>query len=116
MEVKGSVKVINMIITRGGRKRPYEAGKPGLTEEITFPPVHQSNLTDGPIILEGGIEGYHVRRIFVDGGSSSEIMYENCFKKFDARIRSRIRKCNTPLIMGWVMHSDAVLRSCDAVL
>ncbi|GJV33113.1 hypothetical protein Tco_1393513 [Tanacetum coccineum] len=56
-------------------------------------------LLDGrPIILEGTIEGYHVLRIYVDGGSSSEIMYEHCFKNFDASIWSRIRKCNTPLV------------------
>nr|GEV26442.1 hypothetical protein [Tanacetum cinerariifolium] len=35
--VKGSVKVINMIITGRGHKRPYEAGRSGLMEEIAFP-------------------------------------------------------------------------------
>ncbi|GJY10089.1 hypothetical protein Tco_0378274, partial [Tanacetum coccineum] len=47
---------------------------------------------DDPIILEGTIEGYQVRRIYVDGGSSSEIMYEHCFKNFDANIRSKVKE------------------------
>ncbi|GJV11125.1 hypothetical protein Tco_1352666 [Tanacetum coccineum] len=63
-----------MIITRGGRKRPYKAGRSGLTKEMAFPLIPQSSLTDRPIILEGDIEGYHVRRIYVYGGSSSEII------------------------------------------
>ncbi|GJV36172.1 hypothetical protein Tco_1408649 [Tanacetum coccineum] len=72
--------------------------RPGLTEEIAFPVIPQSSLTDAPIILEGTIEGYHVRRIYVDGGSSSEIMYGHCFKSFGADIKSRLRKAITPLV------------------
>ncbi|GJV10760.1 hypothetical protein Tco_1352301 [Tanacetum coccineum] len=48
-------------------------------------------LDRAPIILEGEIEGYHVRRIYVDGGSSSEIMYEHCFKSFELDIKSKLK-------------------------
>nr|GEU53236.1 reverse transcriptase domain-containing protein [Tanacetum cinerariifolium] len=57
----------------------------------------ESSFTDDPIILEGTIKGYHVRRIYVDDGSSSEITYEHCFKSFDVDIKSRLRKDNAPL-------------------
>ncbi|GJZ85994.1 hypothetical protein Tco_0657604 [Tanacetum coccineum] len=95
---RGGVKFINMVGSEGGRKRPYEMEKPGLTEEIAFPAIPQNCLTDAPIILEGTIKGYHVQRIYIDGGSSSEIMYEHCFKNFDADIKSRLRKSNAPLV------------------
>ncbi|GJR26639.1 hypothetical protein Tco_1102871 [Tanacetum coccineum] len=69
-----NVKVINMVGLGGNRKRSYKTEKPRVTEEITFPPIPWNSLTDAPIILEGTIEGFWVQRIYVDGGSSSEIM------------------------------------------
>ncbi|GJT15840.1 hypothetical protein Tco_0874546 [Tanacetum coccineum] len=61
---------------------------------------------NAPIILEGMIEGYLVRRIYIDGGSSSEIMYKHCFKNIDADIKSRLRKSNAPLVgfSGEIYH------------
>ncbi|GJX66326.1 hypothetical protein Tco_0300669 [Tanacetum coccineum] len=74
---RGNVKVINMVELRGNRKRPYEMEGPRLIEEIAFPTIPQNSLADAPIILEGTIEGFWVRSIYVDGGSSPEIMYEH---------------------------------------
>ncbi|GKB41007.1 hypothetical protein Tco_0885949 [Tanacetum coccineum] len=95
---RGGMKVINTVGIKRSRKRPYEMEKPRRTEEITFPAIPQNNLIDAPIILEGTIKGYHVRRIYIDGGSSSKIMYEHCFKNFDTDIKSRLRKSNAPLV------------------
>ncbi|GKB47735.1 reverse transcriptase domain-containing protein [Tanacetum coccineum] len=95
---RNSVKVINMMNDGRNHKRPYEGERTGLTEELTFPVIPQNSLTDEPIILEGMIEGHQVQRIHVDSGSSSEIMYEHCFKNFNANIRSRLRKCRALLI------------------
>ncbi|GKA14153.1 reverse transcriptase domain-containing protein [Tanacetum coccineum] len=95
---RNNVKVINMI--RGGRnrKRPFEGERSGLTDELTFQAIHQNQLTDEPIILEGMIEDHQVRRILVNSGSSSEIMYEHCFRNLSVNIRSRVRRCRAPLI------------------
>nr|GEZ45711.1 reverse transcriptase domain-containing protein [Tanacetum cinerariifolium] len=38
--------------------------------------------TEGPMIIEAKIEGHFVHRMYVDGGSSSEILYEHCFNRF----------------------------------
>ncbi|GJZ07610.1 hypothetical protein Tco_0541403, partial [Tanacetum coccineum] len=51
-----------------------------------------------PIILEGIVKGNRARRILVDGGSSSEIMYEHCFRNLDINVRSRLRRCKAPMI------------------
>ncbi|GKD63006.1 hypothetical protein Tco_1305114, partial [Tanacetum coccineum] len=80
-----------MIMEEGNRKRPFEEGRSRLMNELTFPAIPQSQLTDEPIILEGTGEGNQVRRILVDGGSSSEIMYEHCFRNLDINVRSRLR-------------------------
>ncbi|GJY86341.1 hypothetical protein Tco_0500367 [Tanacetum coccineum] len=46
------------------------------------------------------------RGIFVDGGSSSKIMYEHCFKSFDVGTKSKLRKTNAPLVgfLGEIYH------------
>ncbi|GJW44391.1 reverse transcriptase domain-containing protein [Tanacetum coccineum] len=69
-----------------------------------FHPAYQDSERDPrhgkyePIILEGIIEGNQVRRILVDGGSSSEIIYEHYFRNLDINIRSRLRRCKAPMI------------------
>nr|GEZ73391.1 reverse transcriptase domain-containing protein [Tanacetum cinerariifolium] len=60
--------------------------------------IPQSQLTDEPIILEGIIEGNQVRRILVDGGSSSEIMFEHCFRNVGINIPSRLRRYRITII------------------
>ncbi|GJR04245.1 hypothetical protein Tco_0527229 [Tanacetum coccineum] len=80
-----------MIREGGNRKRSFEEERYGLTDELTFPAIPQNQLTDEPIILEGTIEGNQVRRILVDGESSSEIMYEHCFRNLDVSIRFHVR-------------------------
>nr|GFA63351.1 reverse transcriptase domain-containing protein [Tanacetum cinerariifolium] len=96
--VRNSVKVINMIRQEGNRKRSFEERRSGMLNELTFPEIHQSQLTDEPIILEGIIKGNQVQRILIDGGSSSEIMYEHCFRNLGVNIRSRLRRCRIPMI------------------
>nr|GEV18213.1 reverse transcriptase domain-containing protein [Tanacetum cinerariifolium] len=91
-------RVINMINGKKNHKRPYEEERSSLTEELIFLTVPQYSLTDEPIILEGITEGNQIRRIHVDSGSSSKIMYEHCFKSFGANIWLRLRRYKTPLV------------------
>ncbi|GJZ94960.1 hypothetical protein Tco_0667163 [Tanacetum coccineum] len=100
------MKFINMVNAGANCKRLYEKERSGLTKELTFPVIPQNNLMDKTIILEGIIEGHQVRRIHIDGGSSSEIMYEHYFKNISANVRSRLRKCKSPLVgfSGEVYH------------
>ncbi|GJY99850.1 hypothetical protein Tco_0517280 [Tanacetum coccineum] len=109
---RNNVKVINMIRKEGSHKRPFEEGRSDLMNELTFPAIPQSQLTDEPIILEGIIEGDQVRRILVDGGSLSEIMYEHYFRNLNVNIRSRLRRCRTPMI-GFLGETYHPLRVID---
>nr|GEU82202.1 reverse transcriptase domain-containing protein [Tanacetum cinerariifolium] len=54
--------------------------------------------TEGPMIIEAEMGGHFVRRIYVDGGSPSEIMYEHCFNRFRPKGRSHMVPATTPLI------------------
>nr|GEV36432.1 hypothetical protein [Tanacetum cinerariifolium] len=80
---RNGMKVINMIREEGNHKRHFEEGRSGV------------------------IKGNQVQRILVDGGSSSEIMYEHCFRNLDIDIRSRLRRCKALMIGS---KSTAVLR------
>nr|GEV17307.1 reverse transcriptase domain-containing protein [Tanacetum cinerariifolium] len=44
------------------------------------------------------VKDIRVRRIYVDGGISSEIMYEHCFRNLSYRTRSRLREYQNPLV------------------
>ncbi|GKA91656.1 hypothetical protein Tco_0813581 [Tanacetum coccineum] len=58
----------------------------------------QCQLVNSPIILEALIEGFQVRRIYVDGGSSSEVMYEHCFRNLGTEIKAKLRESRVPLV------------------
>ncbi|GKA16294.1 reverse transcriptase domain-containing protein [Tanacetum coccineum] len=73
---KGKDKVINMVRSQGYRKRHYEKVEHWMDNAIAFP----------------------VRRIYVYGGSSSEIMYEHYFRNLSYRTRSRLRESRKPLV------------------
>ncbi|GJY41297.1 hypothetical protein Tco_0428567 [Tanacetum coccineum] len=56
------------------------------------------------VVVEAMVEGFRVIRIHVDGGSSSEVMYEHCFRSLSYRTRLRLRESRIPLnvdIFAW---------------
>ncbi|GJS64050.1 reverse transcriptase domain-containing protein [Tanacetum coccineum] len=80
------------------RKRPHEQAEQWLDNEISFPSTLGCQLVDSPIILEALIEGYLVRKIYVDRGSSSEVMYEHYFQNLRAETREKLKESRTPLV------------------
>ncbi|GJY32309.1 reverse transcriptase domain-containing protein [Tanacetum coccineum] len=55
--------------------------------EITFPPVSNINSSD-TVIIKARISGRQVNRVYIDSGSSCEVIYEHCFLKLNPSIRS----------------------------
>ncbi|GKB12574.1 reverse transcriptase domain-containing protein [Tanacetum coccineum] len=64
-----------MVRSQGYRKRPYERVEHWMDNAITFPSVPRYQLMNFPVVVEAMIEGFRVRRIHVDGGSSSKVIY-----------------------------------------
>ncbi|GJZ38042.1 reverse transcriptase domain-containing protein [Tanacetum coccineum] len=54
--------------------------------------------TEGPMIIKAEIGGHFVHRIYVDGGASSEVLYEHCFVRLQPEIRSQMIPVTTSLI------------------
>nr|GEX50178.1 reverse transcriptase domain-containing protein [Tanacetum cinerariifolium] len=57
---------------------------------ISFPPLGEEDGTEGPMIIEAEMGGHFVHRMYVDGGSSSKILYEHCFNRFHPEVRSHM--------------------------
>nr|GEU75997.1 hypothetical protein [Tanacetum cinerariifolium] len=69
-----------------------------LESVISFPTLGKEDGTEGPMIIEAEMGGHCVHRIYVDEGSSSEILYEHCFNKFHPEIKNQLIPVNTPLV------------------
>nr|GEV45686.1 reverse transcriptase domain-containing protein [Tanacetum cinerariifolium] len=66
-------------------------------KEITFPPLAASSGTDGPLVIEAEMGGHMIHRMYVDGGSSMEILHEHCFNRLRPEIKSQMVPTTTSL-------------------
>ena len=65
---------------------------------ISFPPLGEEDGTEGPMIIEAEMGGHFVHMVYVDGGASSEVLYEHCFVKLRPEIRNQMVSATTHLI------------------
>nr|GEU59130.1 reverse transcriptase domain-containing protein [Tanacetum cinerariifolium] len=65
--------------------------------EITFPSLATSSGTEGPLVIEAEIGGHMIHRMYVDGGSSTEVLYEHCFNRLQPKIKNQIVPATTSL-------------------
>nr|GEU75888.1 reverse transcriptase domain-containing protein [Tanacetum cinerariifolium] len=89
--------IVGMIRENTSKKSLREQSEQWLENKISFPSTLGYQLVDSPIILEAMIEGFLVRRIYVDGGSFSEVMYEHCFRNLGAKTRAKLKESRMPL-------------------
>nr|GFA07349.1 reverse transcriptase domain-containing protein [Tanacetum cinerariifolium] len=54
--------------------------------------------TEGPMIIETEKRGHCVHRMYVDGVSSSKILYEHCFNRFCLEFKNQMIPATTPLV------------------
>nr|GFC00091.1 reverse transcriptase domain-containing protein [Tanacetum cinerariifolium] len=50
------------------------------------------------MIIEAEIGGHFIHRMYVDGGSASEILYEHCFNRLRPKVNNQMLLATTPLI------------------
>ncbi|GJZ53094.1 reverse transcriptase domain-containing protein [Tanacetum coccineum] len=90
-----------MIRTRpvkGNKRKVREATEVWMNTPITFPPLLVEDVSEEPIIIEAEVEGYLVRRVYVDEGASVEVMFEHCFENLNPAIKARLRETQTDLV------------------
>ncbi|GJU52416.1 reverse transcriptase domain-containing protein [Tanacetum coccineum] len=65
--------------------------------ETTFPPLSANKGTEGPLVIEAEIRGHVIHRMYMDGGSSMEVLYEHCFNRLRPEIKSQMVPATTAL-------------------
>ncbi|GJQ97173.1 reverse transcriptase domain-containing protein [Tanacetum coccineum] len=65
--------------------------------EITFPSLSINKGTECPLVIEAEIGGHTIHRMYVDGGSSMEVLYEHCFNRLWPEIKSQMVPATTSL-------------------
>ncbi|GJS62196.1 reverse transcriptase domain-containing protein [Tanacetum coccineum] len=65
---------------------------------ISFPPLGEEDETKGPMIIEAEMGGHCVHCMYMDGGSSLEILYEHCFNRFCPEVKNQMVPAATPLV------------------
>nr|GEU61092.1 reverse transcriptase domain-containing protein [Tanacetum cinerariifolium] len=66
-------------------------------KEIAFPPLAASNGTEGPLVIEAEMGRHMIHRMYMDDGSSMEILYEHCFNRLQPEIKSQMVPATTSL-------------------
>ncbi|GJX90572.1 reverse transcriptase domain-containing protein [Tanacetum coccineum] len=64
---------------------------------ISFPPLGDEDGTKNPMIIEADIGGHFIHRIYVDGGSALEILYEHCFNRLHPEFKNQMVPAIAPL-------------------
>nr|GEU88119.1 reverse transcriptase domain-containing protein [Tanacetum cinerariifolium] len=78
--------------TKTGRKEAATKDKPTMIYM-----VRSWQRTKGPLVIESEMGGHTIHRMYIDGGSSMEIIYEHCFNRLRPEIKSQMVPATTSL-------------------
>nr|GEY75344.1 reverse transcriptase domain-containing protein [Tanacetum cinerariifolium] len=92
------INVISVSSVNDKKGKVREITKSWMNIPISFPTISSNDTSEEPLIVEAEVEGYVVRRVYVDEGSLVEVMFEHCFKNIDSRIKARLKETQTDLV------------------
>nr|GEW81050.1 reverse transcriptase domain-containing protein [Tanacetum cinerariifolium] len=70
------------------KRKVRETTESWMNIPITFPAISAKDISEEPLIVEAEVEEYLVRRVYVDEGSSVEVMFEHCFENPNPKIKA----------------------------
>nr|GEU42857.1 reverse transcriptase domain-containing protein [Tanacetum cinerariifolium] len=65
--------------------------------ETMFPSLATSSGTKGPLVIEAKIGRHMIHRMYVDEGSSAEVLYEHCFNRLRPEVKNQMVPVTTSL-------------------
>ncbi|GJW23187.1 reverse transcriptase domain-containing protein [Tanacetum coccineum] len=80
------------------KRKERKATKRWMNTHISFPLISEEDVSDEPLIVEAEVEGYLVRRVYVDGGASMEVMFEHYLENLNPGIKARLKETQTDLV------------------
>ncbi|GJX72947.1 reverse transcriptase domain-containing protein [Tanacetum coccineum] len=60
-------------------------------------PAKDNSGTEGPLVIEAEIGGHKIHRMYIDGGSSTEVLYEHCCNCLRPKIKNQMVPATTSL-------------------
>ncbi|XP_076946087.1 uncharacterized protein LOC143617399 [Bidens hawaiensis] len=89
-----------------GYKRQQLDDEEWKNEPAIFPRVKGGPCSKSQLIITALVGHYHSQYVFFDTGSTSDIMYEQCFKQLDEEDKARLKPIHAPVSgFGYeVMH------------
>nr|GEW60514.1 reverse transcriptase domain-containing protein [Tanacetum cinerariifolium] len=92
------INVISINSVKDKKRKISETTESWMNVPISFPAISSEDVFEEPLIVEAEVEGYLVRRVYVDEGSLVEVMFEHCFENLNPRIKDRLRETQTDLV------------------
>ncbi|GJW25336.1 hypothetical protein Tco_0039147 [Tanacetum coccineum] len=80
------------------KRKSVERDESWMKAPIVFPSLSMEDASEEPLIIEVVMEGYLVRRVYVDQGASMEVMLEHCFENLSPAMRSCLRSTQMNLV------------------
>ncbi|GJU53004.1 hypothetical protein Tco_1226718 [Tanacetum coccineum] len=97
-EAPQPTKIISVNSVKDKKQKVQEVTKAWMNASITFPAISLEDVSEEPLIVEAEVKGYLVRRVYVDEGSSVEVMFEHYFENHNPRIKSKLKETQTDLV------------------
>ncbi|XP_022024670.1 uncharacterized protein LOC110925005 [Helianthus annuus] len=90
-------------MVQGGPRRPRKNHNKRTQDDscrerqVVFPIVRGGPRERRPIVISGAIGHYQTDYIFIDPGSTADIIYEQCFNQFDQEDKAHLEPVDYPL-------------------
>nr|GEV70145.1 reverse transcriptase domain-containing protein [Tanacetum cinerariifolium] len=94
----GIINVISVNSMKDKKRKVREMTEAWMNVPITFPAIPAGDISKEPLIVEADVEGYLVKRVYVDEWSSVEVIFEHCFENFNPKIKAGLRETQTDLV------------------
>nr|GEW95009.1 reverse transcriptase domain-containing protein [Tanacetum cinerariifolium] len=88
------INVISVNSVKNKKRKIKETTKSWMNIPVYFPSMSSEDVFEEPLIVKAEVEGYLVRQVYVDEGSSVEVMFEHCFENLNPRIKDRRTSMN----------------------
>ncbi|XP_076925988.1 uncharacterized protein LOC143589007 [Bidens hawaiensis] len=94
----------------GGKRRESDEEE-WKNEPVIFPRIKGGPCNKNPLIITALFGYYRSQYVFFDTGSTSDIMYEQCFEQLDEDDKERLKPIHAPVsgFGGEVMHPRRVI-------
>ncbi|XP_076889150.1 uncharacterized protein LOC143539511 [Bidens hawaiensis] len=112
---KKQIKDLNIHMIQGGynteKKRKNSDDEEWKNEPVIFPRIKGGPNSKNPLIITALFGHYRSQYIFFDTGSTSDIMYAQCFDQLDEEDKERLKPIHAPVsgFGGEIMHPLGVI-------